>query len=267
MSNDYLHGLREFELGAARDDFPSPIKDGRRVRVLDLGAGTGWQARQMSESGYDVIAVDLPSSAYARERVFEVQDYDGHTLPVPTRQVDVLFSSNVLEHVPVLAPLLAETRRVLATDGVAIHILPTSAWRTWTALTHFPWVIKRALQTMLGRRGRGAAGVGRGECSAVDRLFGIWPRRHGERGNVLSETWYFSETWWRREFEAAGFEVVETRPAGIFYTGSILMGARLGIHARRGLSRWFGSSCRIYVLRPRGQEPEKDQSSDMGAEA
>mgnify|MGYP006160804777 CR=1 FL=1 len=148
-----------------------------------LGGSAQWAAELEAFGAHlDVIAVDLPSSAYARERVFEVQDYDGHTLPVPTRQVDVLFSSNVLEHVPVLAPLLAETRRVLATDGVAIHILPTSAWRTWTTLTHFPWVIKRALQTMLGRRGRGAAGVGRGECSAVDRLFGLWPRRHGERG-------------------------------------------------------------------------------------
>lgn len=248
MNNDYLHRLRDLELHAASRDFPAPAQDGQALRVLDIGAGTGRQSAKLQEAGYVVTAVDLPSSAYAATRVFPVQDYDGRTLPVPDGHVDVVFSSNVLEHVPHLEALLAETLRVLSPDGVAIHILPTAAWRTWTTLTHFPWVLKRLFQVTLARRRRQVGAEG--PALPSDAWGAVWPSRHGERGNIVTEAWYFSEQWWKRAFRNAGFEVVESRPAGIFYSGSILFGERLGNGVRRQLARWLGSSCRIYVLRP-----------------
>lgn len=251
MSIDYLHGLRDLELDAARRDFPPCRRGDQRTRVLDLGAGTGRQAARLDEAGYEVTALDLPSSAYAAARVFPILDYDGRTLPLPDRHMDVVFSSNVLEHVSHLDSLLAETRRVLADGGLAIHVLPTTSWRVWTTFTHFPWVATRALRALLapGKPGRGerVAGVGPGY------LADLWPRRHGERGNVLTEGWYFSAAWWRKAFEEAGFEVVAARPSGIFYTGSVLLGGQLGMGRRKKLARWLGSSCRIYVLRPARQ--------------
>src|SRR5689334_6198986 len=93
--------------------------NGRR-RILDVGAGTGWQARRLAELGHDVEAVDLPHGEYTPQRIWPVRDYDGRTLPYPDRSFDVVFSSNVLEHVDDLAALLPEIRRVIRPGGFAV---------------------------------------------------------------------------------------------------------------------------------------------------
>lgn len=243
MSNEHLHAVRCAELEQALVWLPAP---GCTVRILDLGAGTGRQAALLAGMGYQVTAVDLPSSAYATQRVHPVLDYDGRVLPLPDASIDVVFSSNVLEHVADVEELLRETARVMAPGGRAIHILPTPAWRWWTSVTHYPWLAMRVLRWLLGIAPRAVASR-RHDAPAGPRL--AWPTRHGERGNTLTEAWYFSQWWWRACFARAGFELEASAPVQLFYSGSMLFGERLSIAARRRLARVFGSSCRVYVLR------------------
>jgi hypothetical protein len=66
----------------------------------------------------------------------------------------------------------------------------------------------------------------------------------------LAELWTFSATAWRRTFERLGFEIVEDRPLGLFYTGNLLLGPMLAIERRRQLSRLLGSAVRVYLIRP-----------------
>ena len=79
-----------------------------------------------------MTAIDLATSNYAHDRLFPVQDYDGRRIPLADRSVDVIFSSNVLEHVDNFDEISAEFRRVLKPEGFAIHVLPTTAWRFWS---------------------------------------------------------------------------------------------------------------------------------------
>ena len=97
--NDYVEDLRLLELDRALSGLSG------RKRILDLGAGTGWQARRMAERGHDVEAVDVPHGQYTSARIWRVRDYDGRTLPYPDESFDVVFSSNVLEHVEDLPAL------------------------------------------------------------------------------------------------------------------------------------------------------------------
>ncbi len=108
------------------------------AHILEIGAGTGAQARELSRRGFQITAIDLPTSNYAADRVHPILDYDGRTIPLPDRSVDIVFSSNVLEHVPDLARIHAEIRRVLRPGGYCIHVLPTHAWRFWTIVTAGP---------------------------------------------------------------------------------------------------------------------------------
>lgn len=246
MSLQHLHAVRDAELEIALKWFPCVNKG---AHVLDLGAGTGRQSQLLQALGYRVTAVDLPSSAYAEERVFPVVDYDGRTLPCADASLDVVFSSNVLEHISDLHHVLLETVRVLRPDGVAIHILPTPAWRLWTTLTYYPWLLKRALQQLTGRRRRTSGQPAPGRKPTLSEI--LWPAPHGERGNTITEAWYFSRRWWHSAFERAGFEIVESAPVALAYTGSMLLGDRLSIAARRRWAMALGSACRIYVVRPR----------------
>jgi hypothetical protein len=77
------------------------------------------------------------------------------------------------------------------------------------------------------------------------------PRRHGERGNIVSELWLFHPRWWRRNFEENGFAVIADEPMGLFYTGHALVGHRLSLARRARLARALGSSCHLFRLAPR----------------
>ena len=112
------------------------------ARLVEIGGGSGWQAQEFASAGYAVASYDLANSDYAAERVFPVRDYDGHRLPEADASADIVFSSNVLEHIPHVREFQSEILRVLKPDGIALHILPSAHWRLWTSATHYPWVAR-----------------------------------------------------------------------------------------------------------------------------
>jgi SAM-dependent methyltransferase len=229
------------------------------ARVLELGAGTGQQSRELAARGFVVEAVELPDSNYAGDRLFRVTEYDGRHIPFPDRSFDIVYSSNVLEHVPDLGQMHKEIRRVLRTDGRAVHVLPTHAWRFWTTISAFPTGVQYAatLRSQLrprwppslsdARRLTGAGlQAGRHLASAFRQ------RRHGERGNLMTETWLFLPEWWRRNFRRNGFEILRDEPMGLFYTGNMVFGTRWSLRTRSRLARVLGSACHIFELRAIG---------------
>jgi hypothetical protein len=44
--------------------------------------------------------------------------------------------------------------------------------------------------------------------------------------------------------------VVRDEPLGLFYTGEVLLGLRLGLAKRRGLARTLGSSTHLFKVAP-----------------
>jgi len=224
-----------------------------RCRILEFGSGTGEQARFLAERGFDVTAIDLASSDYADHRVFPVQDYDGHRLPLEDRSVDVILSSNVLEHVENFDEISAEFRRVLKPGGFAVHTMPTPAWRFWSFFGYVAESLQAAaeLPACLVR----LRSVPERRQMLVRHLrriaSGFVPRGHGTSPEGFSELWTFSRAAWQRKFRRAGFEIVEDRPIRLFYSGSVLLGAALSPEKRRSLSRLLGSATRMYVVRPK----------------
>ena len=75
-----LWRVRKYELNIALGYFP-PVSETQPCKVLELGSGTGQQAQYLTERGYNVLALDLPSSSYREARVFDIQEYDGENLP------------------------------------------------------------------------------------------------------------------------------------------------------------------------------------------
>jgi SAM-dependent methyltransferase len=162
---------------------------------------------------------------------------------------DIVFSSNVLEHVPNLSQLNQEISRVLKANGYCIHVMPTHSWRFWTTISSFPAVA----QYLRSPRGPALPST---NVQAQARA-GIWQKlrrhfgRHGERGNVVSELWLFHPSWWRRAFRRDGFDIVCDEPIGIFYTGNTVFGTSVfSVERRRWLSQILGSACHLYKVKP-----------------
>jgi SAM-dependent methyltransferase len=235
---DQLSLLRQAELLAIRPLFPEG------GRVLEIGAGTGQQSAELQEAGFDVTAIDIPDSDYAAKRIFPVIDYDGRNLPFRAASFDVVFSSNVLEHVRDLASLHTEIKRVLKPSGSCIHVLPTHAWRFWTMVTCYPaiWSYLRALLRAPSKRAFYEFARQVGVC--------VVHPRHGERGVGVLELLLFHPHWWLSHFQKNGFSVVCNRPVGLFYTGNLLLGQSLDLQKRATLARYLGSACHVYKVLP-----------------
>src|ERR1700710_1848346 len=90
-------------------------------RVLDLGCGAGRFVAALQEAGADPVGVDIAEAALERARR-NVPGAELHAfgpdgaIPLEDASVDLVWCSEVLEHVPDTARLLSEARRVLRTD-------------------------------------------------------------------------------------------------------------------------------------------------------
>src|SRR3954453_410303 len=138
FSIDHLNRLRRAEI----EFLVSHLFEG--ARILEIGAGTGQQASDLATRGFDVVAIEKNDSQYASHRLFPIVNYNGRNIPFDNNSFDIVFSSNVLEHVEDLAQLNKEIRRVLKPDGDAVHIMPTHSWRFWTTLAALPVALQYA---------------------------------------------------------------------------------------------------------------------------
>jgi SAM-dependent methyltransferase len=96
-------------------------------RVLDLGCGAGRFLTALKDAGADPVGVEIAEAAAERARATGVEvrlvEPDG-TLPFGHGEFDLVWCSEVLEHVPDTLGLLHETRRVLKPGGRLLLTVP-----------------------------------------------------------------------------------------------------------------------------------------------
>src|SRR4029079_6529810 len=111
-------------------------------RVLDLGCGAGRFTGALRDASADAIGVDIADAALTRARRnvpgADFRRFDG-AIPLRHGEADLVWCSEVLEHVPDPISLLTEIRRVLRPEGRVLLTVPDHGRlkRTLIALTHF----------------------------------------------------------------------------------------------------------------------------------
>ncbi len=258
----FLDKIREQEVVVADAQLRRPPG-----RLLEIGAGTGAQAKVLAARGFQVNAIEIANSIYQPEQVFPVSIYDGKNIPFPDASFDIVFSSHVLMHIAQADAFQKEILRVLKPGGQVVHILPTTSWRFWTCLVHYParYLAHGARTWKMLTRDAGAAVAASASAtttSAKANEDALWlrvvrkllfpftpPGRIGERGNALSEHYFFSERAWNQLFRRNGQVVMACVPNRLFYTGHMSFGSRIQLHVRSLMSYLLGSAGKVYVLR------------------
>ena len=247
--------------------------DSHVVKILEIGGGTGAQAKALSKLGYEVISVDVEASNYKEQQVFPIELFDGHSLPFDNQTFDMVFSSNVLEHIKHLHEFNAEMMRVLKPNGYCVHVMPTGTWTFWTMLAHYIDIpiktFKNYNNVQKNRQLCPASDLRERYTSIASKYFSIlqfllkspvlllkenrnhlFPKRHGEKYFLLAELFTFSTFAWRSFFKSQNCSV-SVSPMQLFYTGYMIFGSSLSFRKRYWLSWVLGSSVMIYIVRNR----------------
>jgi SAM-dependent methyltransferase len=122
----------ETEVTRFLDEAIQHFKVGARaqLRVLDFGCGSGVLVAHLLSLGYDAYGCDIDvywkADADHAERLRLISRAP-YRLPFDDGTFDVVVSTSVLEHAQNKSDLFAEIHRVLAANGVAMHLYP-SKW-------------------------------------------------------------------------------------------------------------------------------------------
>ena len=98
-------------------------------RVLDLGSGDGTFTAELARAGARVVGVEVAEAALKRARAahpeldFRLAPVDG-PLPLEDCEFDLIWASEVIEHVADTARWLSEVRRVLSPGGRLLLTTP-----------------------------------------------------------------------------------------------------------------------------------------------
>jgi ubiquinone/menaquinone biosynthesis C-methylase UbiE len=98
--------------------------------VLDLGCGAGELTAEVAAAGAVVVGVDVAQAALERARTkcpgleFRLAPFDG-PLPLEDNSFELVWASEVIEHVADTARWLSEVRRVLAPGGRLLLTTPS----------------------------------------------------------------------------------------------------------------------------------------------
>ena len=138
------------------------------IRILDHGCGSALWLLYLLANGYRGIhGIDVGGHCDSLNRLMRdhlgLKDkrfflYDGSKLPFDDDQFDIVFSTQVIEHIApdVLENYYAEERRVLAPGGMAYHQVPhrlvpyDSHTRTWF-IHYLPRPVWLAILSAMGR--------------------------------------------------------------------------------------------------------------------
>ncbi len=129
--------LREFE-------FLLSVLDNRRfTRALEIGSGDGVQGELLAALCEELICSDVDRKRWDTRQEVRMPKNVSHTILDATdlsrftdNTFDLVYSSNVLEHVDDVDRCIRETYRVLKPSGIGVHSMPSRYWKLLNTLYH-----------------------------------------------------------------------------------------------------------------------------------
>ena len=259
--NTYLHGVRTREFHTLFGRCP----DGAFGEALELGAGDGFVSTLLADKCDNLVATDFDADRFSHIRregvTYQTCDAEAVGEHFDEGRFDLVFSSNLLEHLPDCARALRGIHRVLKDDGIIVHCLPNRWWKLTTMLLHSPnksaKIVDRVLAGQLLHRGKRPRGGGPASTRNNPKIRRrrrffltklLMPRLHGISRTSVGELIAFGRKRWLRRFESAGFRVLAVKKVG-FSSGYGFGCDRL----RRLMERLGIHTCCAYIACKQGR--------------
>ena len=196
----WLHHVRDFEIDYSIEILKNYLKNSNRdiTNVLEIGSGDGYVIDRLSKLFPDIRfnGVDVEGSAYTNQSSL-VKKYNGKDLDFPLNHFDIIFSIHTLEHIKDLSIHFRSVADHLKSDGYYACVVPSSIWRLLTTINFYPSFIVHfnELKNKFLKRTK-SHNINRKSTKKKSIIYYLFPRRHGESGNVFTEFFLFSLRSW-----------------------------------------------------------------------
>ena len=260
--------VRQQELNAIKKWFIAKVTE--KANLLEIGGGDGFLARCLADMGFDVVSIDIEPR---EPSCFPVEKGDCTCLEFEDKSIDIIFSSNVLEHITDLETAFSEMKRVLKRNGIMVHTVPTQYSTIYTlALQPIGYLFQIGLMVSYGLKFAMVAIFGQKESAGSRtsakksrrypdlnkrnihealkmanpiRFFISWP--HGTSPNCFSEISDWKPENWRKRFEQAGLNVKDVIQLPMAYSRHMILPFKL-MKLRHWLAKRGKNACVAYLI-------------------
>lgn len=256
----WLHELRRREVDLLFGRF----EDGAFEDGLELGAGDGFQSRLLTRWVKRLTATDITPGRWRGPADVRFLTCDAERIDesFDREAFDLVFSSNLLEHLPAPEAALRGIHHVLRDDGLGLHLVPSPFWKLGHVLLHVPNLAVTTLERLSeptpepmerSTRQTNNPKTLRPRRSLVAKIFSPLP--HGVSRTHLEEFAAFSRRRWLQRFRETGFDVLRV------LKGPIGSGYGFGCdRLRTALERLGFTSVYVYVTCKHGHQPRSVQA-------
>lgn len=93
-------------------------------QVLILGCGMGWESKVWKDHGYNVTGTDISRKVLKNAKQYQDKsikmDLNKTPYPFKLESQNIIYASEVVEHLPLIEPFLTETYRILKEGGLLV---------------------------------------------------------------------------------------------------------------------------------------------------
>jgi len=230
--------------------------------ALELGCGSGRASKHLAYYCKKLVALEYNENLLTEQSDDKVTFISGDAQDLSRfddGEMDLIFSSSLIEHLPSLGKCLSECGRVVNRDGLIIHTVPNRTWKIFNLLLYYPFGIKTVFGRIFSKNKSQWAGGPRAVKTEFDSnlkpvgkklslIKNLLPKTHGISRSHLSEFKKWGQKQWIRTFERNSLEVIEIVRLP-FYFG---WGYNFRLLLRLGNCIGF-SSCTAFILKKSGK--------------
>ncbi len=243
--HNWLHIIRKNEVDLALRSLH--LK--KNIKILEIGGGDGFNAKCISEAGYNITSIDI-QPRYPQS--FHVKEGDALKMNFSNKSFDVIFTCHVLPYIEDFKTGFDEMKRVLKNDGKIIHIVPTTWWSIITNIWHFiflPINILKFIKKDKSAKKQNQENKLNVNPNILRVMNYIFLNPLGIHPSFFHEIYYFSDFHWKKLFKKYNFEIINIKNTPFLYSGhNVFMNQFL--KSRKVASKIFPSSI-CYILKKR----------------
>ena len=256
---DYIHNLRKTTIEQIK-----PYLKNKYIRIgLEVGAGDGFQSRLLVEYLDELIVTE-----YSKDRLqqihnekikYYIADAENLESSIDLKEIDIIFSSHLLEHLPNPEKLLQSCTILSSKKGVIIHVVPSNWYAFFRLVFYYPSLIVRIFKKMRNNP-RDINLFEKTETIIHNnlkikhkpkiKLFTfLFPKPHGISNNLLQEYLSMCKTNWSKLFIKNNLEIVD------IINGSCFSGYGFGFKRTKNILSKIGfASEYIYILKKKSDD-------------